>query len=179
VRAIPHQKGFDKVDPPFAPAPCEELTLDEESGVLKVDTPRTVVGVLSGGRFDTPRVRCILGDNPATVVAASVDGKRLERSDRILFMVLGDVQRLGEVFANESRTVMLKRGNNGKTVIRRMKVPVMLRLDNPSAYEVYAVDTSGARLGKVKTEVKGNKLMFMANTEFAPGTGVVAWEIVK
>ena len=178
-RTIPHQRGFDKVDTPFDPAPCEELTLDESLGVLKVDTPRTVVGVLSGGRFDTPRVRCILGDNPATVVAASVDGKRLERSDRILFMVLGDVQRLGEVFANESRTVMLKRGNNGKTVIRRMKVPVMLRLDDPSAYEVYAVDTSGARLGKVKTEVKGNRLMFMANTEFAPGTGVIAWEIAK
>lgn len=34
-------------------------------------------------------------------------------------------------------------------------------------------------LGKVKAEVKGNKLMFMANTEFAPGTGVVAWEIKK
>ena len=59
------------------------------------------------------------------------------------------------------------------------KVPVMLRLENPSAYEVYAIDTSGARLGKVKTEVKGNRLMFMANTEFAPGTGVVAWEIKK
>jgi hypothetical protein len=23
------------------------------------------------------------------------------------------------------------------------------------------------------------ELMFMANTEFAPGTGVIAWEIVK
>ena len=179
MRTIPHQKGFDKVEPPFSLAPCEELTLDEELGVLKVDTPRTVVGVLSGGRFDTPRVRCILGNNMATVVATAVDGKTLERSGRILFMVLGDVQRLGEVYANESRTVMLKRGSNGKTVVRRMKVPVMLRLENPSAYEVYAVDTSGARLGKVKTEVKGNRLMFMANTEFAPGTGVVAWEIVK
>ena len=66
----------------------------------------------------------------------------------------------------------------GKTVIRRMKVPVMLRLDNPSAYEVYAVDTSGARLGKVKTEVKSNRLMFVANTEFSSGTGAVVWEIV-
>ena len=179
VRTIPHQKGFDKIEPPFVPAPCEEVTLDEDLGVLKVDTPRTVVGVLSGGRFDTPRVKCNLGDNLATVVATAVDGKELERSDRILFMVLGDVQRLGEVFANESRTVMLKRGNNGKTVVRRMKVPVMLRLDDPSAYKVYAVDTSGARLGKVGPEVKGNRLMFMANTEFSPGTGVVAWEIVK
>ena len=179
MKMIPHQNVFDKAEPPFVPAPCKELELDEKSGVLKVDTPRTVVGVLSGGRFDTPRVKCILGDNPATVVAASIDGKRLERSGRILFMILGDVQRHGEVFANESRTVMMKRGNNGKTVIRRMKAPVMIRLDNPSAYEVYAVDTSGARLGKVKPEVKGKRLMFIANTEFAPGTGVITWEVVK
>ena len=179
VRTIPHQNGFDKADPPFSPAPCKELEFDEALGVLKVDTPRTVVGVLPGGRFDTPRVKCILGDNPATVVAAAVDGKELERSGRILFMVLGDVQRLGEVYANESRTVMLKRGNNGKTVVRRMKAPVMLRLENPSAYAVYAVDTSGSRLGKIRPEVKGNRLMFVANTEFSPGTGVIAWEIVK
>ena len=179
VRLIPHQSDFDKVDPPFSPVPSKELEFDEALGVLKVDTPRTVVGVLPGGRFDTPRVKCILGDNPATVVAAAVDGKELERSGRILFMVLGDVQRLGEVYANESRTVMLKRGNNGKTVVRRMKVPVMIWLDNPAAYKVYAVDTSGARLGKVKPEVKGNRLMFLANTEFAPGTGVIAWEIVR
>ena len=179
VRTIPHQSGFDKVDPPFAPAPCKELSFDEALGVLKVDTTRTVVGVLSGGRLDTPRVVCDLGGNPATIVAAAVDGKELGRSGRILFMVLGDVQRLGEVYANESRTVMLKRGNNGKTVVRRMKVPVMLRLENPSAYEVYAVDTSGARLGKVPAIVKDGRLAFTANTEFAPGTGVAAWEIVK
>jgi len=89
------------------------------------------------------------------------------------------VQPLGEVYANESRTVMLKRGSNGKTVIRRMKVPVMLKLENPAAYEVYAVDTSGARLGKVPAIVKDGRLAFMANTEFAPGTGVIAWEVVR
>lgn len=103
----------------------------------------------------------------------------LGRAGRILFMVLGDVQRLGEVYANASRTVMLKRGNNGKTVIRRMKVPVVLKLDEASAYEVYAVDTSGARLGKVPATVKDGRLAFTANTAFAPETGVVAWEIVK
>lgn len=178
-RAMRHSECSKDKAPPFVPENSKELQFDEKAGILIVETSRTVVGVLPRGRLDTSRVKCDLGENMATVVASSLDGKRLEDSGRILFMILGDVQRLGEVFADASRTVMLKRGDNGKTVVRRMKVPVMLRLDNPSAYKVYAVDTSGARLGKVSPEVKGNRLMFMANTEFAPGTGVVAWEIVK
>ena len=178
-RTLLHQSCFDRLEPPFDPIPSKELSLDETLGVLKVDTPRTVVGALPGGKFKTPRVECILGNDPATVVVSAADGKNLEWSKRILFMVLGDVQRLGEVYADVSRTVMLKRGNNGKTVIRRMKVPVLLKVEHPSSCEIYAVDTSGARLGKVPSAVKDGRLAFTANTEFAPSIGVIAWEIVK
>ena len=88
---------------------------------------------------------------------------------------LTDVQGDGATFADQEMTVLVKWG--GRPVVRNGKAHISLRLDQPSGYDVYELDTSGRRVATVPATAGNDRLRFTADVEGSRGARIL-YEIV-
>lgn len=126
-----------------------EVTIDAPENILTLDTARTAGGFAPAGRrIETKAATIEILDTDATVWVSSLDNNPITSSRRLLITHLTDLQNTGTRYADRARQVLLAWGklphlvNNGRA-------NVTLRLGNPSRAKVYALATSGKRLGEV------------------------------
>ena len=163
----------------------ESLSLDRERGAMTLVTPRTCGGFAESGRIDAGplKVEILPLDQssanprpvPATVWVSSLDGAPVASSSRLLLVHLTDVQGDGREYADDTCTLLLKWGRN--CLIEVGEADVELRLDDANCI-VFALDTTGRRVGVVPSRIEDGALRFRVSTRSQDG-GRIFYEIIS
>ena len=129
------------------------------------------------GAFSAGGLSADVGMSRATVWASSVDAEKtdLRHAKRILVTHLTDVQADGNVYADETKTVLLKWGRH-QPIARRGKAEVRLAHATPEKLEVWVLDTAGNRLKQVPSRVQDGMVAFTA--EIAAPLARMNYEVV-
>ena len=142
-----------------------EITIDGPHGILLLDTPRTAGGYAPAGQIITSQDRRIIvsvADSDATVWASSLDGEPLATSNHILVTHLTDLQNTDIKYQEKARQTLLDWGKLPH-LVRNGKANIRLRITTANNLKVYALSTSGKRIGEVKSTVSNGGLEFTAN----------------
>ncbi len=157
-----------------------QIMIDAEKGLLRFDTPRTAGGFASTGQaIDCPSAGVHVGEitYPATVFASSLDQRPLRQSQRILVTHLTDLQNSATCYADPGRQVLLDWGKLPH-LVRAGQAKITLTLAEPEQYHVYALATSGARVGAVKAMPAGDTLSFTCDVR-GPQGAALCYEVVR
>ena len=163
--------------PPVVPPRNPAVMIDRRRGSFAVLSPRTAGGFTPSGAVLVGSLSFDVGSVAATVWVSTLDGLPIGTSRRMLVSHLTDVQADGNVYADEAKTVLKKWGRY-PPVARNGTAAVELSLEDPSAYEVWGLATSGRRLDRIPTEVKNGKLRFVADVASKAGARLL-YEVVK
>ena len=178
ARAFPVMEVVNEDSPPFAPKSTPPVEFDGVLGSLLVSAGRTAAVFAPSGSVSAGVLNVDLGGDAAMVSAISLDGKPLERSGRILFSVLGDVQHEGVAYVDATRLEMTDRGNPARHLVRVQSVKSSLRVDGDGAFRIYALNSAGGRENLIDSRLSEGKLEFIASTR-QPFGGCMMYEIVK
>ena len=162
---------------PMATSESQAFSLNRETGSFMICTPRTAGGFAPGGTLDCGSVSFTVTDAPATVWASSVDREKtdLRHAKRILVTHLTDVQADGNVYSDETKTVLLKWGNPSP-IAHRGKAEIRLAHATPEKLQVWVLDTAGTRLAEIPSQVRDGALVFTA--EIAAPLARLNYEVV-
>ena len=160
---------------PLKPNPA--IGIDRARGSFRIATPKTAGGFAPSGALRAGDVAFDVGKVPATVWASALDGRPIAQSRRILLTHLTDAQASGNVYAEPGRQTLLKWGK-APALVRNGRARVVLALDAPEGFAVYALETDGTRAERVPSEVRNGRLAFTADVNGAGGARML-YEIVK
>lgn len=148
---------------PYPAAAAKGFALDKTRGTFIIDTPRTSGGFSPAGALDCGAVSFTTDGRPATVWASSVDVEKtsVREAKRLLVTHLTDVQANGNVYMDDSKTVLLKWGQ-APSVARAGKAEIRIAHTAPQTLSVWALDTAGGRLEKIPSQVVDGRLVFTA-----------------
>lgn len=145
----------DAVRAAFATAPPPEkspITIDRANGVFAIDTPAFAGGYADpGARIPAPGagVTVDIVKTGATVGIASLDGRPLRTSKRILLTHLTDLQNSGAAFAESARRTLTSWGEPPYLVLRGT-ARVELEHENPATLHVWEIATNGRHVRELK-----------------------------
>ena len=166
---------------PLSRDPSAVLNRNPAAKTLTVSTPRSCGGFAfpSSGIVEVGPLAFRLGRSHATVYAASVDSgpTTLSLSNRILVMHLTCLQSEGSEFEDDSFRVWLKNGN--VPVVADGDARISLRLERPSEYRVWVLDTAGARKEVVPCVADGSALSFAAHVRGSDGKARLYYEVTR
>ena len=131
------------------------VSIDQDAGMILVNTPRTCGGFAEGGRHAAGALE-FSSDSPATIWASSLDGEPLSSSSRVLVTHLTDLQNTGAHFADADRSILLDWGRLPHLVrVGEAKVELKLQCQLPIAdnsFRVFALGTDGRRECEVPSD---------------------------
>ncbi|MFM1941722.1 MAG: hypothetical protein RI897_704 [Verrucomicrobiota bacterium] len=144
-----------------------EITIDGERDMLVLDTERTAGGYAVAGSTILAgkggvEIKVLGAD--ATVWLSSLDGEPIRSSNRMLVTHLTDLQNTGIRYAEEERKTLLAWGQL-PSLVRNGQAEVVVQLDHPERYVVWALSQGGRRLAEVPGEVKDGGLRFVADVD--------------
>ena len=178
--------GSNKTDPlrrVLLPAD-DQIAIDGPKRELRIATPRTAGGYAPAGRtlsLNRGAVEFTLDGSDATVWVSSLDDQPIEKSGRLLFTHLTDVQNSGIRYGEQSRTTLNDWGTTPH-LVRAGSATVKLKLADAKSYTVYALTTGGRRLRKLPATASASSLEFTADVATAGGDGagaVMLYEISR
>lgn len=150
---------------------------DSKTGDLVLETPRTCGGFTEKGTVSAGPLTFGAAE-PMTVWISSLDGRPIATSGRLMLAHLTDVQSEQTTFGDSSRKILVKWGK-GRLFALDGVAEVSLALAQPEKYEVYGLETSGKRRGKVAAEVRDGKLTFACRVKAEDGKARMLYEVVK
>jgi hypothetical protein len=156
------------------------VLIDAPKDTLVLDTARTAGGYAPAGQTIATRhgFEAAVREADATVWVSSLDAKPIVESRRLLVTHLTDCQNTDIRYAEKARRTLLAWGRLPH-LVRTGKAEVRLKLGNAAGLKVYALATSGKRLGEVPSKVDGGALVFTADVAGAAGgqTAVLCYEV--
>ena len=155
-----------------------QLKLDAKAETFQAVTPNSEAFIiLRKGELAGERVRVANDGQACTVMVAAVDGQPIAESRRLLVLHLTDVQNDRIKFRSRDLTVLEHIGQLPH-LVRRGTAEISIKLEDPGAVEVWAVDLSGKRQKKMETRVADGAVTFTAATVQPEGT-FLAYEIER
>ena len=155
------------------------IETEKGTGRFTVASEATAGGFgLAGDTVTAGPLASKLAQSHAAIWASAVDDKPLVRSDRILLTHLTDLKTDGIRFMDSSCKVLQAWGSKN-LIVRRGTAEVALALAEPDAYDVWALETNGARKEKLEVRVADGKLVFVADVRGADGKARYLYEIVR
>lgn len=152
---------------------------DGASGAFAVATPRSAGGFAESGTVSHGPLSFDLEGGAASVFVASVDGRPLRVSNRLLVTHLTDGLDTGTTFSNPSRGV-LKAWGRLPHLLRAGTAAIRLAVDaGPSVFRVWALDPDGSRRRPVACSVSGGVLSFTADVAADPSCATWLYEIER
>lgn len=145
------------------------LVMDQVRGAFTITTERTCGGFVESGSFSAGPLAVAVSGAPATVWVSSLDRSPVVTGKRLLLAHLTDVQSTDRKFAEKARKTLLAWGKL-PNLVRQGQAAVALALDKPETYKVYALATSGRRMGQMPSVVKDGRLCFDAVVAGPHGT---------
>ncbi|MGI5868258.1 MAG: hypothetical protein ACOX9C_02265 [Kiritimatiellia bacterium] len=152
--------------------------VDKIVGTFKINTPRTVGLFAEGGRFTVGILEAEIAEAPATLWVSSLDGLPCTTSRRLLLTHLTDVQNTNIRYGELARRTLLAWGGLPHLAERGV-AHVALSAENPEEFSVYALDVSGARTRRIKTDVKDGRLVFTVDTAIVQDDATLAYELTR
>ncbi|HRR34368.1 MAG TPA: hypothetical protein P5026_09735 [Kiritimatiellia bacterium] len=153
------------------------LVIDQARGAFTLDTERTMGGFAEEGRLTAGALTVTLRGAPATVWVSALDDQPVVRSRRLLLTHLTDVQNTGVKYADPARKILLSWGK-APYLVRVGQAEIALAVRHPETCTVYALATSGRRLGQVPARVTDGALCFTADVAHPEGARLL-YEIVN
>ncbi len=138
-------------------------------GLYSFDAPQAqgVVGFLADRSITLSTLSLSTPKNTAAfaaVVAQSRDGRPLVTAQTVLLGVFTRVENTGQVW-NADHTSLDDRWGRPPTLIEPLRTTVTLKLSNPAAVQVWALDETGAPRQRLTTRVlSGRRLRFTVDT---------------
>jgi hypothetical protein len=154
------------------------LQLDRDKGTFVLKTPRTCGGFTEQGKIDAEALSVVVSEAAATVWVSALDHNPISTSSRLLLTHLTDIQNSDIAFAEQSLKTLTDWGRLPH-LVRKGNAAITLSLKDPKTYSVYALSTSGKRMGKVSSSVVAGKLCFTASADCMPGTATLLYEITR
>ena len=142
-----------------------QMTLDGPNDIMILDTLRTAGGYAPAGRTIQTHDNTLsvtLEGSDATIWVSSLDGRPIRQSRRLLVTHLTDLQNTKIKYAEEARQTLLDWGEIPH-LVRAGKATVRIALEGAGKYKVWALSTSGRRMGGLKTAGGGGFLQFQAD----------------
>lgn len=176
--------AYDNDADPALPAETKKppVSLDVATGSMTIVSAQTCGGFAERGVHDAGYIGFNVGDTPATVWVSALDERPISYSRRLLVTHLTDVQNTDMRYGNRGRNVLLDWGKLPH-LVRTGKADIELKVTQPEACTVYALDTSGKRVAKVDALPRGATLLtFTADVAGGrtDGTGArMLYEIVR
>jgi len=170
---------------PVAPDPNRAFVRDVANACIALKTRRSCGGFAhpESGLVKAGDLDFQVKGSYASVLASSVDSEDvpLRSSKRILVMHLTEMQFEGSKVIDcdrgrERYRYLTEVGTNA--VIRAGQCAFSLKLDEPKAYRVYALDTMGRRLDEVPAVSREGRLDFMADVHGPDGKARFHYEVV-
>ncbi|MFP4358886.1 MAG: hypothetical protein ACLFSZ_10700 [Puniceicoccaceae bacterium] len=148
----------------------DQLVLDRETGLLTIQAPSAqgVVGFLAeaGGTFRLPDLEITSGNDYASIVAVSMDGRPLSASRKILVQFGAAVRPTGWEVAADSREIDGV-AVEGFRIVKTGELPWRMRtargrlvLNNPTITRVAHLDSGGALIEDLPVEREGDRIAF-------------------
>lgn len=128
---------------------------------MTVATSRFAAGFVAEGAFAAGALTATVSGGPATVWAASLDGRPLAESARILVTHLTDVQNTEEKFAEPNFSYCLDYGRLPH-LMRNGRAEVALKLA-PGAWRVVSLACTGEARGELPVRTDGGAVAFTAH----------------
>ena len=154
------------------------VKVDRKKGTITVDTPRTAGGFQEGtGMVETSRLRADVHGPHTAVWVSSLDSRPIEGTDRLLLVLIGDVQNDGIEYEDESRNVLRRWGKQVGRIAMRTSADVSIGL-MPARWKVYALKPDGARKREIAGRFVDGRLVFCADTAGDPNEAEFYYEIV-
>ena len=190
ISADPFQTASDRagvllflrreLEPQAADAPYRfPLPIEPKTGRFTVCSAATAGGYgLAGDTVKAGPFACRLGGTDASVWASATDLKPLVASDRILVTHLTDLKADGATFMDDTCRVLQRMGSKN-LIVRRGTAEVSLALKEPSAYDVWALETNGARSEKLPIRIVDDRLVFTADVKNPAGKARFLYEVVR
>lgn len=155
------------------------IDVEKGTGRFRIESDTTAGGFgRAGDALVAGPLACRLGLSHATVWASAVDAKPLRSSGRILLTHLTDLKTDGIRFQTANCQVLLGWGSKN-LIVRRGTAETALALDDPAAYDVWALGTDGAREVKLPAKAVDGRLVFTADVKGADGRARFLYEIVR
>lgn len=126
-------------------------TRDSVNAVYKINAPsaRAAIGYIGGKNIELGDVTIAMDttrSNWATITVTALDGKSLEKSDKILLVAAGRVENTGWKW-NASKTSLGTEWGKAPTIAEG--IPLRLTFKNMDKVKVYALDPAGNRGSEV------------------------------
>jgi hypothetical protein len=161
-------------------SPTGEITLDAVHDLMTLDTARTAGGYAQAGqtiRASTAGVTITLEGSDATVWVSSLDGRSIPGSARLLVTHLTDLQNTEIRYAEPARRTLLDWGRLPH-LVRSGRAVVEIRSDSAAKLRVWALSTSGRRMGEVQSRAGNGTLRFEANVSQKHGA-CLSYEVAE
>lgn len=159
-----------------------QVTIDGPANRLVLDTPRTAGGFAPDGQaLSTSEggVTIHVKGTDATVWVSALDDQPIARSRRLLVTHLTDLQNTGIRYAEEARQTLLAWGEMPH-LVRAGQAEVRIKLRAAEQYRVWALSTSGQRIGDVPVRIHANELVFTADVSASPAGGArMLYEVTR
>lgn len=154
-----------------------EMVLDKKRGTWKLATPRSEAFISpEGGLFEGNFANIKNSRGWSCVLLASIDGKPLKDSSRILILHLSDVKNTNMRFDDSEMTVLRDYGHL-PLLARRAESSVTFA-DAREGWKLYALNHDGSRKGEVEMVRKAGRACAKLST-VSGGSVVFAYELVR
>ena len=124
-------------------------------------------------------LEAVLHGTRAAVSVTSIDGLPITRSSRMLLAHLTDAKGHGSRFERTDKGLVSVAEGDGTILLRNGMADIKLDVDDPAAYRVYALSTSGVRRFRVHAEPDGSRLAMRISTRGSDGRATMEYELAK
>jgi hypothetical protein len=142
-----------------------EITIDAPHNTMLLDTPRTAGGYAPAGQTMTTADKSVsitIQEADATVWVSALDKEPIATSKRLLVSHLTDLQNTDIKYAELARKTLLDWGKLPH-LVRNGKATVFIKSANADALKVWALSTSGKRIGEVEKQAAPGGIQFTAD----------------
>lgn len=154
-----------------------EIVLDSENTTFLVSTPRSEGMVLEKDRALEGTFAGVRNlDTFAGFLVASLDGKILKESSRLLILHLTRIANTGETYRDADCNILESRGHS-PLLLRRGKA-VMTLQRNFQGFRLYAMDPNGTRLSECPFRTENGKTILELDNS-RNGRAVLAYELIR
>ncbi len=155
-----------------------QVSMDSDEGWMQVVAPRCELFVLpSSAARDGSLVSVTNQDAFCSVFVVAADQQPLEDSGRMLILHLSDAVPTGELYEDDSRTLLTERGD-WPMLVARASTDITLHLPADADLTAWAVGLDGSRLYSMPLESTDDGWVLHARTDGEEGAQLV-YEIVR
>ncbi|MBN2710984.1 MAG: cellulase family glycosylhydrolase [Planctomycetes bacterium] len=153
-----------------------QIRFNKDKGYIKVASPKTeCIASMKGQNLTADNLSISDNNSFCSVSASSMDAGNLADSGRVLILHLTNVLNSGEKFTSKSMTTLTGLGDL-PYIVSAGSVKIGLKNTN-AGMKLYACDTSGKRIGEIKTAYADGVYQFTA--EISSGNRAMVYELVK